>query len=345
MENQLEIMNAIAPDMMESVQERFIVLQNIDWMAPVGRRTLALKLGLTERVLRTETEMLKQLQLIDTSKSGMTITPEGKKVLTGLESLMGQYSGMKQNEHRLAEYFNVEKCVIVSGNSDEEEKVLANFGLMVSEALQKLLPARENVIAVMGGTTMAAVADNMIALDDKISHNVFVPARGGIGETVGIQANSVSAMMAAKTGGTSRPLYVPERVSHETYQSLLQEPSVQEVLGLIDESTCVIHSIGQAFHMAERRGMSEKELVMLKEKGAVSESFGYFFDDQGDVVYKIPRIGLQLKDLKKVPVILAVSGGASKAKAIEAYMKNAPQQTYLITDESAANEILKGVTL
>ena len=45
-----------------------------------------------------------------------------------------------------------------------------------------------------------------------------------------------------------------------------------------------------------------------------------------------------------MPTILAVAGGKSKAKAITAYMKNAPQQTWLITDEAAANEILKGTS-
>ncbi|MDU7055187.1 MAG: sugar-binding domain-containing protein, partial [Enterococcus hirae] len=46
-----------------------------------------------------------------------------------------------------------------------------------------------------------------------------------------------------------------------------------------------------------------------------------------------------------VPIILAIAGGKSKAKAIRAYMKNAPKQTWLITDEAAAKEILKGVSL
>ncbi|WEG74066.1 sugar-binding transcriptional regulator [Vagococcus intermedius] len=345
MENQLELIEAIAPDLIKVVQERFTILRAIDWMAPVGRRTLAVKMGMTERVLRTETDLLKSLHLIDASKSGMTITSTGKTVLVGLESLMGHYSGMQQKERQLADYYNVERCIIVAGNSDDENKVLASFGSVVSQSLRTLLPDKENVIAVMGGTTMAAVAENMTDLDSNIRNNIFVPARGGIGETIGIQANSVSAMMASKTGGTTRPLYVPERVSHETYQSLLQEPFVQQVLGLIDESTCVIHSIGRALHMAARRGMTDVELVMLKDKGAVSESFGYFFDKDGQVVHKIPRIGLQLKDLEKIPYILAVAGGKSKAQAIDAYMKHAPKQTWLITDESAANEILKEETL
>lgn len=341
MENQLNLIEAIAPDMMAVVEERYNILRQINWMSPVGRRNLSQKLDMTERVLRTETDMLKSLNLINTSKSGMTLTKEGKKVMIGLESLMGQLSGIKHKERALSDLFGNERCIIVAGDSDSQRKVLASFGLAVSESLSILLPDKENVVAVMGGTTMAAVAENMTVLDKNIRNNVFVPARGGIGEAVDIQANSVSALMAKKTGGTSRPLYVPERVSHETYQSLLQEPFVKQVLGLIDESTCVIHSIGRALHMGVRRGMSEAELVMLKNNNAVAESFGYFFDEAGEVVYKIPRIGLQIKDLEHVPYILAVAGGQAKAKAIYSYMLHAPKQTWLITDESAADEMLR----
>ncbi|WP_316396719.1 sugar-binding domain-containing protein, partial [Enterococcus faecium] len=42
---------------------------------------------------------------------------------------------------------------------------------------------------------------------------------------------------------------------------------------------------------------------------------------------------IELQDLEKVPIIMAIAGGKSKAKAIRAYMKNAPKQTWLITDE------------
>ncbi|MGX7058688.1 sugar-binding transcriptional regulator [Vagococcus humatus] len=345
MNNQLKLIEAVAPDVLDIVQERFNIMRHIHWMAPVGRRTLATKMDMTERVLRTETDILKNLQLIESSKSGMSLTPKGYEVMHGLELFMVGLNEMQEKERLLASKLAITKAIVVKGDSDQERQVLSSFGQVVSECLQLALPDQDNVIAVMGGTTMAAVAENMTALDDYHHHLTFVPARGGIGESVEIQANSVSAKMAMKTNGDFRPLYVPERVSHETYQSLLQEPFVQTVLNLIGESTCVIHSIGRALHMAVRRGMDEEELVMLKNNKAVSESFGYFFDDEGNIVYKIPRIGLQLKELEKVPVILAVAGGKSKAKAIQAYMKHAPHHTWLITDEGAANEILKGDTL
>ncbi len=345
MNEELKLISEIVPDVLETLQNRYNVLRNVYWMAPVGRRTLALRMGITERVLRTETDFLKNLQLLETSKSGMTLTKHGEEVYHGLEELMDKLQGNQQKEKQLEAYFNIRKCIVVAGDSDKDEKVLKSFGQAVTEILLAQLPNGENIIAVMGGTTMAAVAANMTTIETSQRHNVFVPARGGIGESVNIQANSVSAKMAQKTGGAYRALYVPEQVSPETYNSLLQEPSVQRVLELIQRANCVVHGIGKALHMAARRGMTAEQLAMLKKQNAVAESFGYFFDNDGNVVYKIPRIGLQLKDLQAVSCIVAVAGGKSKAKAIHSYMKNAPSNTCLITDEGAINEILRGVTL
>lgn len=233
----------------------------------------------------------------------------------------------------------------MSGNSEDQPKVADAFGEALNESLDLLLPEGNNIIAVMGGTTMAIVAEQLTNLENNQRHNLFVPALGGIGEAVTVQANSVSARMATKARGNHRALYVPEQLSLATYNSLLNEPSIQEVLNLISQANCVIHSIGRVLHMAARRKMTEKELVMLKQANAVAESFGYFFNENGEVVYKVPRIGIELKDLANVPIILAIAGGKSKAKAIRAYMKNAPKQTWLITDEAAAKEILKGLSL
>jgi len=343
--DELKLFETIAPDFLAVIQERYRILQNIYWMQPVGRRTLSESLDMTERVLRTETDLLKKLQLINSSKSGMRLTTKGEGVYHKLGSMMDQLFGMHQIEKRLARHFGIDRCLITSGNSDQQVKVISEFGHLLNEALDNVLPNGKNVIAVMGGITMAKVAKELSSLDTERRRNLFVPARGGIGEAVNVQANSVSAEMAIRSNGKYRSLYVPEQLSKTTYNSLLQEPSIVEVLDLISEANCVIHGIGRALHMAARRKMTEAEILMLKQKNAVAESFGYFFDESGKIVYKIPRIGLELKDLQNIPYVFAVAGGKTKAKAIHAYMQNAPKQTWLITDEAAANEILKGVTL
>lgn len=343
--SELKLIEAVAPEVLEILQNRFQILKTIYWMQPIGRRSLADNLGLTERVLRTETDGLKQLDLIRSNKSGMFLTEKGKLIFQDLEKLMNQLRQMDILEERLANYFSIERCLIIEGDSDSHQEIISEFGNTLNECLNLNLPNGQNVIAVMGGTTMAQIAKHLKKLETPKRHNIFVPARGGIGEALSVQANSVSSVMATNSGGEHRALYVPEQLSAQTYETLLQEPSIQFVLDLISQTKCVIHSIGRALHMAARRKMSEDELIMLKQKNAVAESFGYFFNEDGEVVHKIPRIGLQLKDLQKIPMVFAIAGGKTKAKAINAYMKNAPQQTWLITDEAAANEILKGVTL
>jgi central glycolytic genes regulator len=80
-------------------------------------------------------------------------------------------------------------------------------------------------------------------------------------------------------------------------------------------------------------------MELLKMDHAVGEAFGYYFNEAGDIVHKVTTIGMQLEDLKKIPNIIAVAGGASKAKAIKAYMKQAPAETVLITDEGVAKQL------
>jgi central glycolytic genes regulator len=337
-----QLFERIAPDIFEIVERRYHVLQNIYWHEPIGRRTLAEKLDLTERVLRTETDFLRNQELLTSDSSGMKLTILGLKTYQSLEIELDSLFGMREIESKISKKFGIRRTIVVPGDCDENENLLYAFGSKLSDLLNEELPSGENVLAVMGGTTMAKIAESMNPIDTLGRKNTFVPARGGIGEAVDSQANAVGAVMAANTKGKHRALYVPEQVSPQTYELLIKEPAVQEVLFLIKHANCVIHSIGKAMQLARRRKFDEDILLLLKQRKAVAESFGFFFDEKGKMVYKMVRIGLQLEQLQKVPLIYAVAGGKSKAKVVKAYMINAPKQTCLIIDEACANKILRG---
>lgn len=345
MQNVLSVIEEVIPDIMYKLQNRYQILRNVFLLGPVGRRVVSERMGITERVLRTESEGLKKQGLIKTSKMGMELTEKGEAVYHQLDQLMGQLLGMKEKEKKLASYLEIEHCVIISGDVDEQSKLHEEMGRAAVEALDFLLPEGTNIIAVMGGTTMAEAANQMNETLSRKRKLMFVPARGGLGESVDIQANSISALMAQKTGGENRVLYVPEQVSVETYKPLLQEPGIKKTLKLVDDANCVLYGIGDAKLMAERRGMNEEVLALIETKAAVGEAFGEFYNQSGGVVYKIPRIGLQSDKLADIASVIVVAGGKSKAKAIEAHIKKAPRHTWLITDEGAANEILTGITL
>ncbi|WP_334330265.1 sugar-binding transcriptional regulator [Companilactobacillus sp. HBUAS59699] len=337
----LELLDLVAPDFIKTVEKRFMILQSISLMEPVGRRVLADDLDVTERSLRTETDMLRKQGLITSSKSGMSLTRNGGHVTDQLGKMLADYQGTALLEKQLSQKLGIARCIVLPGNSDKQPRVIDSFGRRLNQLLGSILPTGEALISVTGGRTLAKVARNLSSDLSKNRRLIFLPARGGVGESVAIQANSVCAEMAEKTQGQYRAMYLPEDISEKSFESLQKEASIKSVLDLIYRSNVVIHSIGSASIMADRRNLSRGEKSMIAEGEAVSEAFGDFFDQSGRLVYKVPRIGLHVRDLDRIKYVIAIAGGAEKASAIQSYMKNAPSHTILITDEGASKLILR----
>ena len=81
----------------------------------------------------------------------MTLTERGLEVYQGLELVMNQLLGMHQIEKEMTQYFGIQRCIVVAGDSDIQKKVLSDFGDVLTNTLNLLLPNGENTIAVMGG--------------------------------------------------------------------------------------------------------------------------------------------------------------------------------------------------
>ncbi|UII55551.1 hypothetical protein LS684_18265 [Cytobacillus spongiae] len=341
MHSLLDIQKRLLPDLLSVMQKRYYILHYISIMQPVGRRSLSLSLGLTERVLRGEVEFLKDQNLLSIATIGMSLTNEGQQLLEKLEGIMRDVTGVNEMEQQLQKQLGIKKVVIVTGNSDESPWVKNELGRATASCMKALLDG-ENIIAVTGGSTMAAVAEMLNPELIEGKKLLFVPARGGIGEDVKNEANTICANMAENTASKHRVLYVPDQVSKQMYDSFMNEPNIIDVLKLIKAASMVLHGIGDAITMAERRKTSIEDISKLQQLNAVGEAFGYYFNEAGEVVHKVHTVGLQLKDLEHIEHVLAVAGGASKAKAIRAYLKKAPQSTILITDEGAAQRLLQG---
>lgn len=337
MNDLIEIQKKLLPDLLEVMRKRYSILKIVRFHEPIGRRSLAINLNMTERVLRAEVSFLKDQGLLSILPGGMSLTPDGLDVLERLEVLMNELAGLRVLEMKLRENLNLSEVIIVPGDSDEDPWIKSEMGKAAVMRLKQELTGN-NVIAVTGGTTIAAVAE-MMTPGNKDQDLLFVPARGGLGEKVENQANTICSTMAVKARGEYRLLHLPDQLSKETYLSLIEEPGVKEVMELIRSASIVIHGIGDAKTMANRRNSSSAVLEKLEHEKAVAEAFGYYFDHHGEVVHRVRTIGLQLNDLKNSDFIMAVAGGASKAEAIAAFMKHGPKKV-LITDEGAANKLL-----
>lgn len=338
MRDLINLQKKLLPDLLEVIEERYSILRSVDLFQPIGRRGLAENTNLTERIVRSEIDFLQKQNLILITSKGMYLTKEGKLTLDQLAGFMNEMMGLHVLEMEVKEKLQIEHVSIVPGNSDNYEWVKQEMGKASISFLKSVLK-HGSTIAVTGGTTMAAVADVMTTLT-KTNDYLFVPARGGIGEKVENQANTIAAEMARKSKGDYRLLYVPDPLSETAYKTIINEPSINETLKQIKGASIVLHGIGDAMTMAERRKTTESVNQKLRTNNAISEAFGYYFDENGAVVHKVRTVGIQLEDLEAIEYVITIAGGKSKGQAIKSYFRQG-KSSLLITDEAAATEILR----
>jgi len=333
----IELQQKLLPDLLYVLRERYMLLRSIYHLQPIGRRGLAQAMDTTERILRAEVELLKESGLLHVTAAGMSLSDEGVQVLDEMEPLVGQLFGLKDLAERLKQKLGIPEVVVVQGNADQSPWVKEELGRIGARVLKQVVQEGD-IVAVTGGTSIASVAKHLSP--SAVFRSVqFVPARGGLGERVELQANTLASAMAAKTGGSYRLLHVPDSLHPEALQTLVKEPQVQDVLSLLRDTRIVLHGIGDALTMARRRDYSPEELQELEAAGAVSEAFGYYFNEAGETVQRMPTIGLQLEEVHKAETVLSIAGGESKAKAILSFAKQSCQNV-LITDEGAAWSLL-----
>lgn len=335
MEKIIRLHRKIAPELIATFEERYNILRHIYHAQPVGRRSLSATLDTGERVVRAQVDFLKNAGLVDFSPLGMTITESGQAILAELAEYIRQLHGLTVLEQEIAQALAVEKVVIIPGDSEISSMVAKELGRAAAAVLsQHLGPFL--TIAVSGGSTMAHVAE---ALTVSAPQTLVVPARGGLGERVEYQANTVAAVMANNLGGKYRLLHIPDGLSEDALETVLTgDAPMRAVVDRIKRADILIYSIGQAGRMAERRGMQEEIRRQVLKRGAVGEALGHYCTLDGKIVHVTSSLGLKLNDLAEIGMVTAVAGGAAKAAAIVA-VAHAGSQDVLVTDEAAARAI------
>ncbi len=338
MENLLQIQKVIYPDLLRVMKKRYDILYLISTYGPIGRRLLIEKTSFTERFIRNEIEFLQKHQLIEMTSKGMYATETGKEIVEALFEFNHELSNLTQLETQLGKKFNIDNVIVVPGNCDVQPSAKTELGRATVKFLKGVIN-EDLTIAVTGGSTMAAVAKLMEPFEE--NKCFFVPARGGIGENVDNQANTIIAKMAVATNGNYEMFHIPDSLNESLYYSLLNEKTIAETLSLIKGAQIVIHGIGDALTLAKRRKTSQETMKKLIEREAVGEAFGYYFDIQGQIVHKVWTLGMQLEDLENINDVITVAGGQSKASAIISFMQQ-KKSDVLITDEGAAKKIIFG---
>ncbi|HBS46270.1 MAG TPA: hypothetical protein DEA91_20665 [Paenibacillus sp.] len=342
MRNLLDIQKQLLPDLMETLKRRYTILHQIMLSDIIGRRTLAASLDMTERVLRAETDLLKSQGLIEIESVGMRISAAGRRLLDLLEPVVKSLFGLDELEEKIRATYGLDKVIVVPGDCESSPFTKRELGRAGAKALLSVLRT-DDIVAVTGGSTLADMADQLTPpLSLSYKNAWFVPARGGLGESMEIQANTIASTMAKRVGANYRLLHVPDLLSGDAYQSLALDSNIGEIVQIIRSSRIIVHGIGDAIEMTRRRKLDEATVSEIQGEGAVAESFGYYFNEEGQVVHTMLTMGLRLEDIVRTETVIGIAGGKPKAKAIHAMLRFG-QENILVTDEAAAVEIGKGI--
>ncbi|WP_339221526.1 sugar-binding domain-containing protein [Paenibacillus sp. FSL H8-0332] len=342
MRNLLEIQKQLLPDLMETLKRRYTILHQIMLSDIIGRRTLAASLDMTERVLRAETDLLKSQGLIEIESVGMRISDAGRGLLDLLEPVAKSLFGLDDLEEKIRTTYGLTKVIVVPGDCETSPFTKRELGRAGSKALLSVLRS-DDTIAVTGGSTLAEMADQLSPpLPLSYKNAWVVPARGGLGESMEIQANTIASTIAKRIGANYRLLHVPDLLSGDAYQSLAQDSNIGEIVQIIRRSRIIVHGIGDAIEMTHRRKLDSGTISEIQGEGAVAESFGYYFNEDGEVVHTMLTMGLRLEDIIRTEVVIGIAGGKRKAKAIHAMLRFG-QEDILVIDEAAAVEIGKEI--
>ncbi len=331
------LLQKAAPEIIEVFEKRYTILKSIYTHQPIGRRTLSTRLSMGERIIRSETTVLRETGLIEMKATGMVITPEGEEVLDGLWALSGAFKGFLELEQRVAKILKIRRVVIVPGNSDGDISVRSIIGKAAAKMLGDMIH-NNSTIAVTGGSSVCAVALALSKIHT-VSDIMVIPARGGIGKEVEYQSNTIASIFAKKLGGGYKLLHLPDQLTAEASETLLNDPDTKQVIDDIKHADILICGIGRAEDMASKRNVSTEQFSALMTSGAVAEAFGYYFNRKGEIIFASNSIGLHFEDLRCIPEVVGVAGGKQKAEAIIAVLTGWTNST-LITDEAAALEIL-----
>lgn len=337
--NQLiDMLKTVTPEIVSLLDARFKILRIVTHDQPIGRRNLSAKLDVTERVLRKEANILKENGLLEFSPEGMVITEKGNLLLNTLECFLHDFRGIREIEKRLAKRLNIQKVFITPMEFEDSGLMMQEIGKMASRYLSTTLKA-DSVLGMTGGSTLFHVVESF-KRDKRCPKGIkVVPARGGIGDRVEYQANTLSEKLASKLEGYYKQLYTPDSLSKAAIESLKNEPKIKAIMEDIEEINTLIFGVGNANTMARRRGLGQAVISKMLNDGAVAEAFGYYFNEKGEIVHEISTIGITLEKFKSLDNIIAVAGGKEKVEAIIAISK-LNNRLVLFTDESVAKTIL-----
>lgn len=248
-------------------------------------------------------------------------------------------------ERALQERFRLKDARVVTAGTEEVNSA-DHLGRAAASYLQSIL--RDGMtLGVSNGRSLAATA-RFLQPEVAVHINV-VQIIGALGhDNPAIDGPDVARAFAAAYDATCRYLHVPVLVESSVIrQTLMRDRNIAQTLKAGAGADVAVVGVGTLDPTNQSpifEGLiTQKDIVKTRQAGSVGHVCGEFYTATGaraQVELNERTISIGLDAMKRIPTVIAVAGGASKATAIVAGLRGGYFDT-LITDDKAAERMLR----
>ncbi|MBX3142725.1 MAG: sugar-binding transcriptional regulator [Trueperaceae bacterium] len=157
----------------------------------------------------------------------------------------------------------------------------------------------------------------------------------------------VVSEFGARFGAQVQKLHAPTLLrSREAREALINDPSVRTVLNqarAADLAVCGIGAAGLDSTFLKLGYLSHREFEDLRARGVVGDILGNLIDAHGNALewsHSDMLVSVSLEELRRIPQVLAVAAGPTKARAILAALRGG-YCSHLVTDADTARDVLR----
>ena len=253
----------------------------------------------------------------------------------------GGFDKTTKYEAIIKQKYNLKLCEVIPNDEDNSDPIQM---LGAAGARFIMNQINENKITEFGigtGNTMNAVAKWLPKINKKID---FITLNGSLTSNNSIQIKTGINQIAEKTNGECFNIGIPFIIESIEQKKLIEKINfIKKIINKASNTKIKLLSVGGLFESSQivkSNIVSKESIKKLKEKGAVGEVAGNFFDKEGNLILNKETkkiIGAKIDSFKNSTTIL-IAGGKNKISQIQSVLKSG-LFTGLITDEDTSKKI------
>lgn len=256
------------------------------------------------------------------------------------------FLGDVQLSARVQEAFGLRDALVVPGAEDEGVLRSALGRAGASYLVSRLKP--NMVLGVAWGRTLQQVAIHLPRTS--IKNLVVGNFVGGLSSVGDRGAQELAAQIGMSLGGRVSLLNVPFRVdSRDIRDALMRDSHIRQRIELMSRADLLLVGIGDVedpglVELYASEGLYDPQFIRaMKERGAVGEIIGHYFDLEGRFIpspmYET-IVGLSPESFPDKGNVICVAGGRGKVRAILGAVRGRLVHV-LITDTATAEALLR----